>query len=329
MPTATGPVLICGSLNADLIVYRSDGGSSGSYHVGDAFELGLGGKGFNVALSLASLGLETYLVGRLGADVFGNHMQRKLAKTPVRGDYVHVDPDSPTGIGHVRVNTSDGDYDTCVVPGANGMVDRSDVDAALQSRKPFTHLVLEFEIPLETALYAAKEARSRGTKVVLNASPVLPGSSELLPYTDVLVVNESEANALWLEVTGERKQLPVPLWDLIDTLRSAHGSRDVVITLGSRGLLGMSSRGELRQLGAHKVDIVNAVGAGDSFLSMLVANLARGNSTLASLDEANAAGALACTRPQSWLEAKDAPSIEHLTQDKSVVVTPRTRSAAR
>jgi ribokinase len=102
-------VCICGSLNADLIVYRSNQRSIGSYDVGDTFELDLrGGKGFNVALSLASLGLETYLVGRLGSDVFGNLMNRKLAKTPVRGDFVQVDPQNATGIGHVRVNTDDG-----------------------------------------------------------------------------------------------------------------------------------------------------------------------------------------------------------------------------
>jgi ribokinase len=324
-----GAICVVGSLNADLIVYRSNQGSSGPYDVGDAFELGLGGKGFNVALSLASLGLETYLVGRLGTDVFGNLMQRKLAKTPVREDLVRVDPDNPTGIGHVRVNTDDGDYDTCVVPGANGKVDHTDIDAALASRKDFTHLVLEFEVPVQTALYAAKKARERGIIVVLNASPALRGASELLPYTDVLVVNESEAHALWLEIDGGNARIPVQLWDVIDNLRKTHGTRDVVVTLGSRGLWGMNSLGELRQLAAHDIDIVNAVGAGDSFLAMLVAEMARGISLLASLDMANAAGALACTRRQSWLEAMDAPAIEQLVEDQSVIITPRARRAAR
>jgi ribokinase len=265
----------------------------------------------------------------LGTDVFGNLMHRKLGKTPVRGDFVRIDPDNATGIGHVRVNTDDGDYDTCVVPGANGMVDHTDIDAALGPRTVFSHLVLEFEVPVETALYAAKRARERGVCVVLNASPALPGAAQLLPYTDVLVVNEKEAHALWMEIDGGRTRLPVKLWDVIDTLRKTHGTRDVVVTLGSRGLWGMDSFGELRQLASHNIDIVNAVGAGDSFLAMLVAGMARGGSMLVSLDLANAAGALACTRRQSWLEAMDAPAIEQLVEDQSVVITPRARRAAR
>jgi ribokinase len=208
-------------------------------------------------------------------------------------------------------------------------VDHTDIDAALASRKDFTHLVLEFEVPVQTALYAAKKARERGIIVVLNASPALRGASELLPYTDVLVVNESEAHALWLEIDGGNARIPVQLWDVIDNLRKTHGTRDVVVTLGSRGLWGMNSLGELRQLAAHDIDIVNAVGAGDSFLAMLVAEMARGISMLASLDMANAAGALACTRRQSWLEAMDAPAIEHLVEDQSVIITPRARRAAR
>ena len=323
-----GPVCVCGSLNADLIVYQSERQVPGGYNVGGAFELGLGGKGFNVALSVAATGVETHLVGRLGNDVFGNLMQRKLARTAVRSDFVHMDTDNATGIGHVRVN-SEGDYDTCVVPGANGAVGKADVDAALGSGPAFTHLVLEFEIPVATAQYAARRAREKGIVVVLNASPAVGGVADMLQYTDVLVVNESEAYALWLELQGGDAALPAKLWDVIDTLRKARGTRDVVVTLGSRGVWGMSSWGELRQLGSHAIATVNTVGAGDSFLAMLVSGLARGDSFLESLTLANAAGALACTRRQSWLDANDGPRLSELVEDRSVIITPRLRRAIR
>jgi hypothetical protein len=42
------------------------------------------------------------------------------------------------------------------------------------------------------------------------------------------------------------------------------GPRDVVVTLGARGLCGMSRSGESRQYRAHEVPTVNAVGAGNS-----------------------------------------------------------------
>ena len=187
----------------------------------------------------------------------------------------------------MRVNTDDGDYDTCVVPGANGKVDHTDIDAALGSRKDFTHLVLEFEVPVETALYAAKKARAQGIVVVLNASPTLRGASEsaALHRRPGGQREPRRTRSGWRSTAGTRA-MPVQLWDVIDNLRKTHGTRDVVITLGSRGLWGMSSLGEIRQFDAHSVDIVNAVGAGDSFLAMFVSDMARGISMLASLDMA-------------------------------------------
>lgn len=323
-----GPVCVCGSLNMDLVAYQSDVPSPGGYSHGHQFEMGLGGKGFNVAVSIAATGVETYLVGRVGKDLFGGLMQRKLGKTAVRSEFVRVDPTIGTGVGHVRVNAN-GDYDTCVVAGANAAMNESDVDEALTSGVGFTHLVLEFEIPLPTALYAARRARALGISVVLNASPASPGASQLLPYTDVLVVNESEAHALWAEVENSDAQWPTKLWDVIDRLRKVHGSRDVVVTLGSNGVWGMSSRGEMRQLAGHDVTVVNAVGAGDSFLAMLVSSMSRGNAMLASLEQANAAGALACSRAESWLDSKDGPRLAELIEDRSVVINPRARKAGR
>ena len=62
----------------------------------------------------------------------------------------------------------------------------------------------------------------------------------------------------------------------MDLLRRCDGGpRDVVVTLGERGLWGMSRTGEVRQYRAHDVPTVNAVGAGDSFLAMLVSRSLR------------------------------------------------------
>ena len=59
-----GPaVCVVGSLNADLIAYESDTWIPGAYNVGDRFEMGAGGKGLNVAMSIAATGLPSYLVG--------------------------------------------------------------------------------------------------------------------------------------------------------------------------------------------------------------------------------------------------------------------------
>ena len=76
-----GPaVCVVGSLNADLIAYESDTWIPGAYNVGDRFELGAGGKGLNVAMSIAATGLPSYLVGRVGNDMFGHFLSARSPK---------------------------------------------------------------------------------------------------------------------------------------------------------------------------------------------------------------------------------------------------------
>lgn len=322
-------VAVIGSLNADLIAYESAQPAGSDYTIGEAFELGIGGKGLNVAMSVAATGISPYLIGRLGNDIFGNLIRRALNQSGVNHDFVETDSGGSTGVGHVRVNAAK-DYDTCVVPGVNGRVDRTDIDRVLSSGLSFSHLVLDFEIPLETALHAVRGFRATQAKVIVNFSPPTQGSRALLPYTDVLVVNEKEAFALWLDVVGADQPLPTSLWTVIDHLRRTDGGyRDVVVTLGQRGVWGMSAKGELRQLAAHTIDTVNAVGAGDSFLAMLVSSLARGTSLLDSLYPAAAGGALACSRRESWLTINDGPGLFELMQDRSILIPVRSRKVER
>ena len=321
-----GPaVCVVGSLNADLIAYESDTWIPGAYNVGDRFELGAGGKGLNVAMSIAATGLRSYLVGRVGNDMFGHFIQRALTQGAVQQDFVSTDATASTGVGHVRVNAHR-DYNTCVVPGANDRVDGTDTTAALSRGIAFSHLVMAFEIPLQTVIDTARRFRAAGSQVVVNFSPVSQDARAVLPHTDVLVVNEAEAAALWLQIAGPDAAIPGRLWDTVDLLRKCDGGpRDVVVTLGERGLWGMSRFGEVRQYRAHRIPIVNAVGAGDSFLAMLVSRLAHGDPFLDGLAAAGAAGALACSRRESWLHRGDAPRLNEMVQDRSVLVPARTR----
>jgi ribokinase len=151
----------------------------------------------------------------------------------------------------------------------------------------------------------------------------------VLPHTDVLVVNETEAAALWRQVAGPEAEMPSETSAMMDLLRTCDGGpRDVVVTLGGRGLWGLSRIGEVRRYRAHEVPTVNAVGAGDSLLAMLVSRLAQGEPLLDGLAAAAAAGALACTRHQSWLDPGDAPRLNTMLQDPNVRILSRTPQAA-
>jgi 2-hydroxy-3-oxopropionate reductase len=134
----------------------------------------------------------------------------------------------------------------------------------------------------------------------VNFSPVTAGSRVVLPHTDVLVLNEAEAAALRGQVIGTEQAPPTDLEETMDLLRRCDGGpRDVAVTLGERGPCGMSRTGEVRQFRAHEVVTVNAVGAGDSFLAMLVSRLAQGEAFLIVWNRTSARAAVlerACAR---------------------------------
>ena len=167
---------------------------------GTGSRLGAGGKGLNVAMSVAATGLPSYLVGRVGNDMFGNFIKRALTLGWVNGTSSGPIPRHSPGVGHVRVNAQR-DYDTCVMPGANDHVGAGD---------PHPLSTREHDLPVGDVVRDSVAVRGRrGTPVpgsgIASGDELLTrgrGGRQVLPHTDVLVVNEAEAAALWLQVAG-------------------------------------------------------------------------------------------------------------------------------
>ncbi|MGH3636863.1 MAG: PfkB family carbohydrate kinase, partial [Mycobacterium sp.] len=130
-------------------------------------------------------------------------------------------------------------------------------------------LLLQLEVPITTAAAAAREARSAGATVIVNASPSggEPGElADLAEMTDVLIVNEAEsAHWIW----------PVP---------------HRVITRGAAGATYTGGDEEFT-VPAPTVAAVDTAGAGDVFAGVLAAGWTTGRDY--ALRRACAAGALA------------------------------------
>jgi ribokinase len=143
---------------------------------------------------------------------------------------------------------------------------------------------------------AARLARSLGMTVIFNASPVpadiatIP--AEMWPAVDVLLVNGTEAALLSGIAVTEMPEAARASAEL----RRRFGIATVVVTLGGRGVVMVDESGS-HHLPAWPVEVVETIGAGDAFAGVLASELARGLSLQAALPLANAAGALAATRP--------------------------------
>ena len=295
-------ICVVGSLNVDLVAYVHPKAAAAGYTTGGRFESNAGGKSLNAALSLASAGIGVDIVGRVGDDLFGQQLLQKLDQSGLSRAFVAIDPIAHTGIGHVRVSAS-GEYDTVVIPGANGRLSSADVDRYLATAESPTWTILNLEFPLATVVHAASAFAAKGSNVVLNLSP-LDGTETEFPAADVTVLNAREACIVLKRPEGMLGDIDRAL----DELRRVIGGA-IVVTLGEDGAAAIDDAGICRVEG-HPVDVVNAVGAGDSFLAVLVLALSSGESLPDVLAAANLGGMLACQRAESNLAPSDIESIE-------------------
>src|ERR671920_1431791 len=97
--------------------------------VGHRVALSPGGKAGNQAAQAARNGARTFLVGRVGRDVFGDRLRAALARKGVDTTYLTVDSQEATGVSPVLTG-ADGEYASIIVPGAGQRLEFEDVDAA-------------------------------------------------------------------------------------------------------------------------------------------------------------------------------------------------------
>ena len=289
---ATGrpAVVTVGSINIDLVVKAARRPQAGETFPGESFAIYVGGKGANQAVQAALSGATSYMVARMGDDVFAPLVAEMFDRTGVDRTFVTADP-MGSGVGHVVIDAQ-GDYSTVIVARANGNLAPGDIDRAERAFAASQMLLLQLETPLPTVVYAAGKARSLGLRVCLNAAPALAVPAELLAAVDLLIVNTIEAQML----LGSNQ----PLTDLASVQAAAvalaNAQRDVVITLGAKGAVALERHGQFHVQPGYSIEVVNTIGAGDAFVGELAARMAEGAPVDQALRYANAAGALAVTR---------------------------------
>jgi ribokinase len=282
-----GRVCVLGSFMTDLIVNAPRRPAPGETLVGTLFGIHLGGKGFNQAVAAARMGATTAMVGRLGDDDFGDRFRAALDAEGIDRRQVGCDATQGTGVG-LPVVEPDGQNSIIIVPQANGAVTTGDVTAAAAQVRDADVLLLQLELPVATALEAARIAAANGTTVILNPAPWQPVPADLLALADVLVPNEVEAAQLLgpdgFDARGAADRIHRQL------------RTTAVVTLGRQGVA-VAAEGVTATVAAHDVPAVDTVGAGDTFCGALAAELAAGADLLQAVELANAAAAIAVTRP--------------------------------
>ena len=282
-------IVIFGSINMDLVARVPRLPSPGETLIGHDFFTAPGGKGANQAVACARLGAATRMIGRVGDDAFRAMLRESLAEYGVDTAGVAIQPGAPSGVAVITVDDA-AENEIIVVPGANGVVGREDLDRLEAALDGARVLLLQLETPLDVVVAAAEMGCRRGVTVILDPAPAQPLPEALYAAVDILTPNESEAAAL----VGFSLDDPDAIARASQTLLS-RGVRSVIVKLGGKGVF-WSNGLESAHFPTFPVEAVDSVGAGDAFNGGLAVGLSDGLDMAAAIRWGLAAGALSVTK---------------------------------
>ena len=277
-------VLVIGSLNADLVVRSPRFPQPGETISGGDLLTIPGGKGANQAVAAARQGTHVAMVGRVGKDNFAPFLIENLNVNNVNAAHVAQD-NAATGTAIIIVDEN-GQNSIVLSPGANGKVDFHDIDSAPDAKI----LLLQFEIPMDSVLHAAKRYKTKGTTVILNPAPARQIPEELLTLIDILVPNESELALLTGMQVTDMKSAEIAAQEILK-----RGVKTVIVTMGSKGALVVTGT-QVTHVDTYKVDVVDTTAAGDAFIGGFASAMLNNKSLEESARYGCACGALATTK---------------------------------
>jgi sugar/nucleoside kinase (ribokinase family) len=251
-------ILVAGEINPDLILTGEVMPEFGQVEkLVDSATLAIGSSSAIFACGAARLGLRVGFVGLCADDVFGRFMLAEMHRCCVDCSNVIVRSEGATGLSVILNRSSDRAILT--FPGLMPALQAADIADALLEQARHLHVASYFlQAGLQPGLPSLFERAHRlhlTTSLDTNYDPsgAWAGVRELLNATDVFLPNGTEALAIAQAEDVESA-----------ARRLAAQAGLVAVKLGPAGAL--ACRGNaLTHAAAIPVDVVDSVGAGDSF----------------------------------------------------------------
>ena len=251
-------ILVAGEINPDLIFSGNVLPEFGQVEkLVDSAVLAIGSSSAIFACGAARLGLNVGFIGMCGEDVFGRFMLDEMQKRGVDVSHVIMHADRPTGICVILNQGSDRAILTHL--GSIADLRSSEIPESLLRQSRHLHVASYFlQTNLQPDLPALfQHAHSLGLTTSLDAnydpSEKWLGFDELLSTTNIFLPNKTEALSITQtnDVESASKQL-------------AGKSELVAIKLGPDGALACKQN-KITHAKSLELNVVDAVGAGDSF----------------------------------------------------------------
>jgi len=280
-------IAIVGEINLDLILYGLPETMPTEHELlASDFAATLGSSSAILAHNLAALGSQVGFVTKVGDDSFGAIAMERLRERSV--DLARVAHGARSGVTVILPHH--GQRHILTYPGTISELRFEDIDLDyLASARHFhmSSLFLQCELlPHVPELFRRMKAAGLTTSLDTNDDPEdrwEGGLAEILPHVDILLPNEREA-------------MKIAAADDLDTAlsRLAGKVKTVVVKMGGSGAIAVQD-GRRFSAAAAPVNVVDPVGAGDSFDAGFLHQFLRGADLTKCLAYGNLCGAFSTT----------------------------------
>lgn len=296
-------ITVVGSFNMDLVIEAPRFPAPGEAILGRNFRRACGGKGANQACAVARMGVPAFMIGAVGRDAFGDEMVANLQALGVDTSGVVRCETVASGTAMITLDAS-GQNQIVVANGANDTLTAADIGRCASQISRSRALLVQLETSMASVAAALQQAHQAKILTILNPAPYAPVSDELLRLCDLVIPNEGEASKL----TGvEVRDLQSA--GLAARKLRARADAGVLVTLGANGVW-VDAAWFTGHVPGFKVEAVDTVGAGDTFIGAFAVRMAEGADVREAVRFGCAAAAIAVTRRGAQASIPDRGEVE-------------------
>ncbi len=307
-------VLVVSSANMDFVMKVKKLPEAGQTIIeNQSYSYVPGGKGANSALALARLGADSVFCARLGNDANGKKLKELYDANGIDTRFLKLDRMNPSGLASIIVEEN-GANRIVVYPGANEFLSEDDVEDAMTCIPDA--VFIQFEIPEEAAIAAAKYAAKRSIPVFIDAGPARPDTPlEKLPKLEVISPNESETMALTNIYPNDSANCLRAANELLKRVDAKY----VVIKLGGRGAY--IHDGKFSQLiPAYETEVVDTTAAGDAFTAALTLEYLNSHDIVRAVKYANAVGSIVVSKAGASTSLPTAAQVDEFMRQRGITL---------
>ena len=251
----------------------------------------IGGAPLNVGLRLASLGIETQIISRIGQDAKGKELLDFIEANDVSTTYIQTDSHYSTGEVTVKLDEKGSASYTINYPVAWDKIEATpeahDI-VSFADAVVFGSLVCRDTASYQSLLSLLNVAKYKIFDVNLRA-PFYTKEllSDLMNKADFIKFNDDELYEISANLGSPYHSLEQNMQFIAEKTNTQH----ICVTKGSHGAV-LFYNNQLFYNSGYKITVADTVGAGDSFLAGLLSKLLAGIAPQEAINFACALGAL-------------------------------------